>query len=86
MKAGRWIVAMAMATVLSGCAGGLVSKTPPDTYGLSAAPAIAGQKIRNRQILITEPTALKALLVADEDGRPLAGAKAVSQGGQDSDH
>ncbi|MEM5492064.1 ABC-type transport auxiliary lipoprotein family protein [Hoeflea sp. AS16] len=52
---------MAMATVLSGCAGGLVSSPPPDTYGLSAAPVIAGQKIRNRQILITEPSALKAL-------------------------
>jgi cholesterol transport system auxiliary component len=61
VKAGRWIVAMAMATVLSGCAGGLVSAPPPDTYGLSGAPAVTGQSARNRQILISEPSALKAL-------------------------
>jgi len=61
VKAGRWIVAMAMATVLSGCAGGLVSSPPPDTYGLSTPPAVTGQTARNRQILITEPSALKAL-------------------------
>lgn len=61
MKAGRWIVAMAMATVLSGCAGGVLSSPPPDTYGLTAAPAVTGQASRNRQILITEPSALKAL-------------------------
>lgn len=61
MRAGQWIAALALATVLSGCAGGLVGTTPPDTYGLSAAPDVAGQTARNRQILITEPTALKAL-------------------------
>ncbi|MCB1417374.1 MAG: membrane integrity-associated transporter subunit PqiC, partial [Nitratireductor sp.] len=52
---------MAMATVLSGCAGGLVSAPPPDTYGLSGAPSVTGQRARNRQILINEPSALKAL-------------------------
>ncbi|MEM5472481.1 ABC-type transport auxiliary lipoprotein family protein [Hoeflea sp. AS60] len=52
---------MAMATVLSGCAGGVLSSPPPDTYGLTAAPAVTGQASRNRQILITEPSALKAL-------------------------
>ncbi|MDF1607422.1 ABC-type transport auxiliary lipoprotein family protein [Hoeflea sp. YIM 152468] len=52
---------MVLATVLSGCAGGLVASTPPDTYGLSTAPEVAGQTARNRQILISEPTALKAL-------------------------
>jgi len=52
---------MAMATVLSGCAGGIIPTTPPETYGLSAAPEIAGQTARNRQILISDPTALKAL-------------------------
>ena len=52
---------MAMATVLSGCAGGIIPSTPPETFGLSAAPAISGQKVRNRQILISDPTALKAL-------------------------
>lgn len=52
---------MALATVLSGCAGGLVSAPPPDTYGLSGAPSVAGPRARNRQILINEPSALKAL-------------------------
>ena len=52
---------MAMVTGLSGCAGGLVPSTPPDTYGLSAAPVVAGGSARNRQILISVPTALKAL-------------------------
>lgn len=62
VRAGRWIVALALAAGLSGCAGGgLVSSPPPDTYGLSAAPAVTGQRARNRQILIGEPTALKAL-------------------------
>jgi len=55
------IVAIAMLSVLSGCAGGLVAATPPDTYGLSAAPEVSGQQSRNRQILIAEPLALKAL-------------------------
>ncbi|MDZ7601731.1 MAG: ABC-type transport auxiliary lipoprotein family protein [Hoeflea sp.] len=50
-----------MLSVLSGCAGGLGKGTPPDTYGLSAAPAVSGQQSRNRQILIGEPAALKAL-------------------------
>lgn len=52
---------MATAAILSGCGGGLIASAPPDTYGLSAAPAVSGQSARNRQILITEPTALKAL-------------------------
>ena len=51
-----------MLSVLSGCAGGLIKSPPPDTYGLSDAPeAISGERSRNRQILISEPTALKAL-------------------------
>ena len=61
MNAGRWIGALAMATVLSGCAGGIIPETPPDTYGLSAAPQVAGKGARNRQILISDPSALKAL-------------------------
>lgn len=61
MKPGPWIAAMAIATGLSGCAGGLIPSTPPDTYGLSAAPVVDSGSARNRQLLITEPTALKAL-------------------------
>ena len=52
---------MAMLSALAGCAGGLVKAPPPDTYGLSGAPMVEGQRSRNRQILITEPAALKAL-------------------------
>ena len=52
---------MAMVTGLSGCAGGLIPTTPPDTYGLTAAPAVSSGRARNRQILISVPTALKAL-------------------------
>lgn len=47
--------------VLSGCAGGLIPETPPDTYGLTGAPVVEGRASPRRQILITEPTALKAL-------------------------
>jgi len=61
VKAGRWIGALAVVTLLSGCGGGLLSAPPPDTYGLSSAPAVSGQRAGNRQILIGEPTALKAL-------------------------
>ena len=50
-----------MLAALSGCAGGLGGSTPPDTYGLSGAPQVSGQAAKNRQILIVEPTALKAL-------------------------
>lgn len=50
--------ALALSTVmLGGCLGG-ASK---DTYGLSAAPEVTGPSAKNRQILVTEPTALKAL-------------------------
>lgn len=47
--------------VLSGCAGGLIPQTPPDTYGLTGSPVISGQSAPRRQILIAEPVALKAL-------------------------
>lgn len=45
------------ALTLQGCLGG-ASK---DTFGLSASPEVTGPAAKNRQILITEPTALKAL-------------------------
>ena len=62
VKSFGMFAAVAMLSVLSGCAGGLIAATPPDTYGLSDAPeAISGERSRNRQILISEPTALKAL-------------------------
>ena len=46
------------ATVLSGCFG---SGTDRDTFGLSTTPQISGPSARNRQILVPEPTAVKAL-------------------------
>ena len=46
------------ATMLAGCLGGGASK---DTFGLSAISEIKGPSAKNRQILVTEPTALKAL-------------------------
>lgn len=52
---------MALLPLLAGCAGGLGGSTPPDTYGLSGAPAVSGQRAGNRQLLIAEPVALKAL-------------------------
>lgn len=61
MKPGWRIVAMALLPIFAGCAGGFGGSTPPDTYGLSAAPAVSGQRASNRQILIAEPSALKAL-------------------------
>ncbi|EDQ33510.1 ABC-type uncharacterized transport system, auxiliary component [Hoeflea phototrophica DFL-43] len=61
LKPARLIVAITLLLVLAGCGGGLGGSTPPDTYGLSPAPAVTGDSARNRQILISEPTALKAL-------------------------
>lgn len=44
--------------ILSGCFGASADK---DTFGLSASPSVHGPSAKNRQILVTEPTALKAL-------------------------
>jgi cholesterol transport system auxiliary component len=44
--------------LLSGCLGGSTDK---DTFGLSAVPTVAGPVAKNRQILVPEPTAVKAL-------------------------
>ena len=44
-------------TLLSGCGTGSV----PDTYDLSAMTADTGAPARHRQVLVTEPTAVKAL-------------------------
>jgi cholesterol transport system auxiliary component len=46
------------ATMLAGCLGGGADK---DTFGLSAVPEIEGPSAKNRQILVPEPTAVKAL-------------------------
>jgi len=46
------------AIMLTGCLGGGTNK---DTFGLSATPEVTGPAAKNRQILVTEPTALKAL-------------------------
>lgn len=45
------------AAMLAGCGSG----ASRDTYGLSAVPEVEGPSAKNRQILVTEPTALKAL-------------------------
>lgn len=49
------------AAALSGCAGFPFGRTPPDTFDLSAPSRIEGPVSAKRQLLITEPTALKAL-------------------------
>ncbi len=49
--------AFLLITVLSACAG----KANNDTYSLSASPAIEGPSSTKKQILVPEPTALKAL-------------------------
>jgi cholesterol transport system auxiliary component len=46
-----------VAMSLAGCFGGASN----DTFSLSASPDVEGPSARNRQILIPEPTALKAL-------------------------
>jgi cholesterol transport system auxiliary component len=46
-----------VAMSLAGCFGGASN----DTFSLSASPDVDGPSARNRQILIPEPTALKAL-------------------------
>lgn len=45
------------ATMLAGCGGG----ANKDTFGLSSVAAIEGPSAKNRQILVPEPTAVKAL-------------------------
>ncbi|CAN7376202.1 ABC-type transport auxiliary lipoprotein family protein [Rhizobium sp. LjRoot254] len=57
----RLATALVLATSamsLSGCLGGSADK---DTFSLSAVPEVTGPSAKNRQILIPEPTALKAL-------------------------
>lgn len=61
VRQGRLFFAAALLLALAGCAGGIGGGTPPDTYGLSPAPAVSGDRASNRQILISEPNALKAL-------------------------
>jgi cholesterol transport system auxiliary component len=51
------MVISALATALASCQ----SKATDDTFGLTAVPVAAGPSARNRQILVTEPTALKSL-------------------------
>jgi cholesterol transport system auxiliary component len=52
------LVLTASAMSLAGCFGGSADK---DTFSLSAVPEVMGPSAKNRQILIPEPTALKAL-------------------------
>lgn len=46
------------ATSLAGCFGGSANN---DTFSLTASPEVTGPSAKNRQILVPEPTALKAL-------------------------
>ncbi len=55
---GRLAITCVLAGTVSACGGGKASN---DTFGLSAAPVIEGQAATRRQILIPEPSALKAL-------------------------
>ncbi|MCV9960600.1 ABC-type transport auxiliary lipoprotein family protein [Pararhizobium sp. BT-229] len=58
-KAGliRACIILSLAAAVSACA----SKASNDTYGLSASPIIEGPSSTAKQILVPEPTALKAL-------------------------
>lgn len=49
---------LSMLVALAGCGAG---KASSDTFALSSAVEIAGPSAKNRQILVPEPTALKAL-------------------------
>lgn len=53
----RFAVVCFLAATLSACAG----KANNDTYSLSASPLIEGPNSTSKQILVPEPTALKAL-------------------------
>ncbi len=58
----RATVIVAATAVLSGCAAFGGGSKPLDTYVLTAAqPSTAGRRLTNRQIIIAEPSALKAL-------------------------
>jgi cholesterol transport system auxiliary component len=48
---------MVLASVLAGCS----TAAQNDTYSLGMAPVIEGKAAKNRQVLVPEPTALKAL-------------------------
>ncbi|QRM55669.1 ABC-type transport auxiliary lipoprotein family protein [Sinorhizobium sp. BG8] len=56
--AARLALVSVLAATLTACGSG---KAKNDTYGLSAVPLVEGPSARNRQILVPEPSALKAL-------------------------
>lgn len=53
----RGMALVMLGLLVSGCAG----KANNDTYSLSASPVVAGPASTGKQILVPEPTALKAL-------------------------
>jgi cholesterol transport system auxiliary component len=59
LRLGQASMLMLALAGLSGCLGG--GKAKDDTFALSAMPEIAGPAARNKQILVPEPAALKAL-------------------------
>lgn len=62
IKNGFRILALGFtAAALTGCAGLPFGRTPPDTFDLTAPARVEGPQSVRRQLLITEPTALKAL-------------------------
>ncbi|MDO9418921.1 ABC-type transport auxiliary lipoprotein family protein [Pararhizobium sp.] len=70
-----------MALTLSGCGGGAKN----DTFGLTAAPVVEGPAATSRQILVPEPTALKALDSEQVVIRPSASEIQYLAGSQWSD-
>ncbi|MCF3641947.1 ABC-type transport auxiliary lipoprotein family protein [Rhizobium sp. TRM95111] len=58
LPAGRLASVVLVAATLASCGGGQARN---DTFSLSAMPVIEGPSARNRQILVPEPSALKAL-------------------------
>ena len=54
----RVAVVVMAASVLSACGG---AKAVNDTFSLASVPTVEGPSARSRQILVTEPSALKAL-------------------------
>ncbi|OJF93416.1 ABC-type transport auxiliary lipoprotein family protein [Pararhizobium antarcticum] len=53
----RFAVVCCIASLLSACGG----KASNDTFSLSTSPVVEGRNSTNKQILVPEPTALKAL-------------------------
>ena len=56
--AGNAVIVSGLSLLLASCGGGAAKN---DTFGLSSVPAVTGPTARGQQILVPEPSALKAL-------------------------